>query len=287
SILLHLLFLLILSLSYDFVFFSSKDTKLKQDEPPLVFEFEQPKKAREIVETPDDAKVEKPDKNAQLASDKNTLSRNLESDPNVKIGEAFSRGDLDIKDVYNRPGTDGEAGVLDKLANLKPNQETTPTEKPDETEKWAANVYPREFKREYLLDPKKVTKVGSGANKPRPQYDNQDSRSLDVTGFSLNTYEWEWAPYLLGVKHKVEPNIFPPAAYYRLGMITGQTLLRFKIMPDGELRDLKVLQYTGHETLKETSIQAINISAPFAPLPADFPEPYLEITAKFYYEIIK
>ena len=46
---------------------------------------------------------------------------------------------------------------------------------------------------------------------------------------------------------------------------------------------LEVLEYIGHKTLMETSVRAIEVSAPFKPLPVDFPEDYLEITAQFYY----
>ena len=39
------------------------------------------------------------------------------------------------------------------------------------------------------------------------------------------------------------------------------------------------------EPLLETSRNAIRVSAPFKPLPGEFPEQYLEVTARFYYYI--
>ncbi|MFQ5772553.1 MAG: energy transducer TonB, partial [bacterium] len=92
---------------------------------------------------------------------------------------------------------------------------------------------------------------------------------------------------MLALKKKVEHNIFPPPAFIRMGIISGETLLRFKIYPNGEMKDLEVLEYKGHETLMQTSVRAIEISAPFAPLPSNFPEAYLEVTAKFHYFIQK
>jgi len=70
-----------------------------------------------------------------------------------------------------------------------------------------------------------------------------------------------------------------------MGLIDGETIIRFKVYPNGEMKDLEVLQYRGHKSLMETSVQAIKNSNPFNPLPADFPENYLEVTGHFTYFI--
>jgi outer membrane biosynthesis protein TonB len=88
---------------------------------------------------------------------------------------------------------------------------------------------------------------------------------------------------MLALKQRIGRNIFPPLAYTMLGMIDGDTMLRFKIYPNGRLADLELLGYRGHRTLMETSRSAVTISAPFPALPADFPKPYLEVTARFSY----
>jgi len=90
---------------------------------------------------------------------------------------------------------------------------------------------------------------------------------------------------MLEMKRKVEHNVFPPPAFTYMGLISGETILRFKVMPNGSVKDLEVLQYTGHSALKETSVNAIINSSPFKPLPADFPENYLEVTAAFTYYV--
>ncbi len=120
-------------------------------------------------------------------------------------------------------------------------------------------------------------------NLNKPIYNNRKFRAEDLGGFTFNTYDWDFAPYMLAMKKKVERNIFPPPAFTQMGLISGQTQIRFKVMPNGELTDLKVLKYVGHESLKETSVQALLNSTPFKPLPADFPENYLEVTANFSY----
>jgi outer membrane biosynthesis protein TonB len=110
-----------------------------------------------------------------------------------------------------------------------------------------------------------------------------EGRAAESGGLSFNTYDWDFAPYMLALKERISRNIFPPLAFSQWGMIDGDTMLRFKIYPDGRLADLELLGYRGHHTLMETSRFAVTTSAPFPGLPADFPKSYLEVTAKFSY----
>lgn len=288
SFVLHVLLLTFWALAVQFDLFGKIESSDNKQDSQIVFEIQPDRDVpREIVETPEDARADKPPQDAQLLSDKNARARNPEVDPNLKVGEAFSRGMMDSKELPTNSTKAGERGVLSDFPNLKPDLELDEAARKQGERSDVLADYSSEFKREYLIQPKTVTNPGESESVPKVRHDNQDSRALDLGGFSLNTYEWDFAPYVLGVKKKVEPNIFPPPAFYKMGLISGETWLRFKIMPSGELQDLQVIKYEGHKTLMQTSIQAIEISAPFAPLPRDFPEPYLEITARFTYFINK
>ena len=106
----------------------------------------------------------------------------------------------------------------------------------------------------------------------------------DMVGdFALSTYEWEWAPYWLAFQRKLHRVWYAPAAYYELGIIYGYTILRFRISRDGNISDLAVLQQIGHSSLQQSSVSAIEAVFPFQPLPANFPDPYLEVTVKMIY----
>ena len=70
------------------------------------------------------------------------------------------------------------------------------------------------------------------------------ARAAESGGLSFNTYDWDFAPYMLALKERISRNIFPPLAFSQLGMIDGDTMLRFKIYPDGRLADLELLAYT-------------------------------------------
>jgi outer membrane biosynthesis protein TonB len=279
SLLLHVLFLSFLGLFNLLLFFTNKPAT-NTDESPLVFELQDSKRRHEVVETPEDARLNEFQKNAELASDKNALARDDQSDSELPMGAAFSSGDLDVKELPTNPLPPGERGALSNnhAANERPEK---PEVENQESAVYAANYYEK-FSRDYLTQ-NPVKNPGASENRPKPLYDNQLSQALEKGGLSFNTYEWNFAPYMLALKKRVESNIFPPPAFTYMGIISGETLLRFKIYPNGEMKELQLIEYTGHETLMQTSWRAIEVSAPFLPLPADFPEPYLEVTAKFSY----
>jgi hypothetical protein len=261
------------------------DEPAKPQEQPLVFELQEPQRPREVVETPDDARLNEPPENAELASDKNAFARNSESNSHLPLDDPFSKGDLEFRELPTNPMPRGEAGDLgQEEPNPSQQKEAQPNRKED-SESYVSQEFEK-FTREYLTKQKTVANPGAQENIPKARYDHQDSRALENGDISFNTYNWNFAPYMLALKKRVERNIFPPPAFTYMGIISGETLLRFKIYPNGELRDLTLITYDGHETLMQTSLRAIEISAPFAVLPSDFPEEYLEVTAKFHYSIV-
>ncbi len=258
-------------------------------EEPIVFDLQQPKRPTQVIETPDDAKVVEKQKKANFLSDKNALARNPETDPKLKVDEAFSRGIIDSHDLPVNPAPKGQP---------LPQQQPQKKEATEEKEKGETEEKPdpdpqnlmiensgTAFIREYVLKRPNPLNPGVTETLPGVRHDNRDSRARDMGGLSFNTYDWEFAPYLLMLKRRIQRNIFPPAAFSQLGLISGESLIRFRIYPNGEMRGLEVLQYVGHKTLMETSYRAVEVSVTFPPLPADFPQAYLEVTGKFIYII--
>lgn len=113
---------------------------------------------------------------------------------------------------------------------------------------------------------------------------NQKQFSADQMGdISLSTYAWEWAPYINALKRKLYTVWFTPAAYHRLGLIYGQTVIEFSISKEGKLLYYKVHDHQGHESLEKSSVNAITAVFPFKKLPNHFPEDNLTITARLIY----
>ena len=104
-------------------------------------------------------------------------------------------------------------------------------------------------------------------------------------GISFNTYDWDFAPYMLAMKRAVERHLYPPYAFTHMGVVSGDNLIRFVVYPDGTIRDLRILDSDAHFSLDRASVRAIEAAAPFLPLPRNFPEEFLEVTAHFSYSI--
>ncbi len=104
-----------------------------------------------------------------------------------------------------------------------------------------------------------------------------------IGDFALSTYAWEWAPYMREFLKKLKRVWFAPPAYYQLGLIHGYTIVQFSITRDGQLKGLTVVRHAGHVSLEESSVNAVESTFPFLPLPADFPENELKVKLKMIY----
>lgn len=138
------------------------------------------------------------------------------------------------------------------------------------------------FKRSKFLDQQSPRREQS-LPEQNPDFKNKGSVRASIGGISLNTMAWNFAPYLLNLKHRIKQNWIPPLAFTALGSIHGYTWVRFRIYPDGKMEALEVVETEGHDALHRSSVGAVKGAAPFRKLPQDFPEDYLEITFGFYY----
>ena len=116
-----------------------------------------------------------------------------------------------------------------------------------------------------------------------PDFSNPGSAMASLGGISINTTAWDFAPYLLDLKHRVKQHWIPPLAFTALGAIHGYTVVLFRIYPDGRMQAMEVVDQDGHKSLHRASVNAIKGAAPFGSLPDDFPEDYLEVKFGFYY----
>jgi hypothetical protein len=282
SVLLHILFLTFWDSSIKMNISRMQPQQLPTQNAPLVFDLQQPEPPREVIATPVDAKTTKQPQKAAFLSDKNALARNQEPAPTLRLGaDPYSRGDYASHDLPPQPARpkNEATAALPKEQLAKPDKSPAEAIQDLLTDETAESSRPQKTK--------EADKSTMPLQLPLPgvQHDHRDSQVPDSGGLSFNTYNWDFAPYMLELKERISRNIFPPLAFSQLGMIDGDTLLRFKIYPNGELRDLELLAYKGHRSLMETSTSAIKVSAPFRKLPGNFPEPYLEVTAKFSFLI--
>jgi len=123
-----------------------------------------------------------------------------------------------------------------------------------------------------------------GARLPAPEVDQRLTRAEAGSAFTLNTTAWDYAPYMQRLKARIEEHISPPAAFY-YGTAAWISRVHFRIGPDGRLLDFRLLDHRGVENLQYVALDAIRRAADYEPLPPGFPEPYLEITGNFYFNV--
>ncbi len=279
SLLLHLLLFLIWGGALRLGLIGLKNEPQAVPLAPIVLELQDEDLPRRVIETPPDALSRPEDQPADFLSDRNALARNQEDSPPVPPGkDPYAAGDFQTHEAPPRPGLtaadpqsnpDGRAELEDAAARARSELEAATGE----------------LKVPVQKEP--MQRLQEMPRSPGVAHRELESRVRDSGGLSFNTYDWDFAPYMLELKGRIQNNLFPPMAFSKLGIIDGDTLLRFKIFPDGRLADLQILGYQGHRSLMETSANAVLGSAPFRRLPLDFPKEYLEVTARFSYFVNK
>ncbi|MFN2433241.1 MAG: hypothetical protein ABR599_10605 [Gemmatimonadota bacterium] len=128
---------------------------------------------------------------------------------------------------------------------------------------------------------------GGGGARGLPQVDNRLTRARYEGEFSLSTYAWDYAPYMLRLKRQIEDytwTILPTAFWY--GIAAWATQVRFTIMPDGTLKSIAITGHDGVLELRHVAPDAVRGAAVFEPLPPGFPEPDLTVTGNFYFNVL-
>ncbi len=256
-----------------------KDNLLSNSAPPPPNDTPEKRLTFELIDTPADIPEELPSEPTDLASDQSTKARDLYSGDNLEPGLPYSDG---ISEVKNYPLPQIDPVQLSDPADNSPAESSQDVSTEDQKS--------AEFREDAILAqllPKKETALAEEVNKPEPAFKNIDFFSPDFGGFSFNTYKWDFAPYLLTMKRRIKSNMNLPYAFTNLGAISGKILIHFTVLPSGVVTSLDILESDAHYSLEQSSVNAIRNSSAFAPLPTDFPENKLEVTAQFSFTIIK
>jgi hypothetical protein len=266
SLLLHIIFILVFKTEFFIIDLTSDDETIT-DDVTVIFPENKAKQIVENINENDDTPIE-----SNLLSDRNSRSRNQ----------------MLLEERLNQPFSEGN--------NLYPNL-TNPNFSPALSQ----NIPSKKFSKDALSsnNDEASLKDYTGLDRRGPfrnavestqlqQMTNniykQNKFSADQLGdMSLSTYAWEWAPYINALKRKLYQVWFTPAAYYRLGLIHGYTIIQFSISKEGQLIEYEVLEHEGHESLEQSSVNAIKSSFPFKPLPVNFPDENLTIVARLIY----
>lgn len=104
------------------------------------------------------------------------------------------------------------------------------------------------------------------------------------TAIPLTTEDPRYHDYFEQIKRKIEDILIYPqeAAQKRQA---GRLLMEFTVQKDGSVRFVRLLDSSGYPILDSWSLRAVQIAAPFPPIPDRIKEERLNITASFTYII--
>jgi TonB family protein len=264
SLLIHLLLVLGWAVSESMVGHEKKEPLLAEVEP-----VDEPQVAFELVEVPDDIPRQEPDALSNLLSDREARAADLNPEQTPDLQDPFYDSDVDITQ-FERAETDPSEAQMEK------------SEQREDEDVLAENALPL---LELDFADEMTSKPGQEYSREAESPENLQSSSVNKGSISFNTYDWDFAPYMLAMKRAVERHLYPPYAFTHMGLVSGDNLIRFVVSPDGTIRDLRILDSNAHYSLDRASVRAIEAAAPFLPLPRNFPEEYLEVTAHFSYTI--
>ncbi|MBN1825800.1 MAG: TonB family protein [Candidatus Eisenbacteria bacterium] len=222
---------------------------------PIVFEFVEPSPGPEAEVAPE----------SDLVSTKSTEARSPDAPGSERNDLPVSRGESPIKE--SRPAASAE----------EPQEAAPAPEKPqEEGESPAAAARPS------IRSPSTIrSNVSRSIEESRS--DNREGRRAIPGDLSFNTIDFEFAPYLLELKRRIEAHWFPPVAFRGGLPYRGDTVVRFAVDREGNLTLLERVSGADHESLDTAALSAVRFGAPFPPLPENFPEERWVITCTFYY----
>jgi len=275
SVILHFILLVVLNINDKWVNTKNDQSSFSNKADQMRFE---------IVKTPDNIVHHKPDQKTFLLSDKDSRVSDVNIKDTKKGNLPFLQGNAEEKNIVT--------SVLGAKQRVKSNGVNKQSIYDNNKE-----FYREEKKKAYTGNPSTFNNFSkelltkhrsynhSGSSNSQPMYNQTATDAPNRGGITFNTYNWDFAPYLIYLKEEIQNNIYPPTSFTRLGF-SGENIIRFTIYPDGKLVHPKVRGFKGSEALVETSIKAVEMSAPFKPLPENFPEDFLVVTAKFTYYLL-
>jgi len=103
-------------------------------------------------------------------------------------------------------------------------------------------------------------------------------------GVTFDTRDMMYRGYLDMLRQKVESVWQYPRKAAQDG-IYGDLVIRFIILKDGSLGEVKVLRTSGHRMLDTAAVEALRDGVPYWPLPEGWDRQSLPITGRFIYNI--
>ena len=103
---------------------------------------------------------------------------------------------------------------------------------------------------------------------------------LASTAFASNSTTPDFGPYMREVQWKIKKNWEPPK-----GTETQSAVALFKIHKDGNISNIQIIKSSGIKEYDDKAITAIQLTAPFRPLPQEYTQNSVDIQFTFDYKV--
>jgi len=109
-------------------------------------------------------------------------------------------------------------------------------------------------------------------------------QALTASGNSilLNPADWDYGPWVEDFQNALHRHWVVPYEY-RLGVISGETVVTFVVEKNGDIRIIEVVESSGPSSLHEASVLAVESVSGLSGLPHDFPGKKLIVTREMSY----
>ena len=118
----------------------------------------------------------------------------------------------------------------------------------------------------------------------KPRFEEQNtniSRNCSNINYSSNEKDVDFKPYMNELQRKIKLNWSPPK-----GNESKNVIVLFKISKDGQLLSSKIQKTSGSFAVDRAALKAVQLAAPFKPLPINFNEESIDIQFSFDYNVI-
>lgn len=236
----------------------------KKEEPRYQVQYRQIEKPKKFIENQNENQ-KAPDKSAFLSEKNSTATSPTQS--NKDDGPVFQESKVDqfdIKSGEDQQKTSKENQIEDFLSN-KSSTESIFGKPEKKSEKKQEDGF--KGKSDINMIASSQQRSGTFISDPR---------------ITLSTYEWEYAPYLQVLKRRVYKYWSVPAAYY-MGLIGGETKIKFTISRNGKMTYFNTLGHYGDGVLRKSSEDVVHAIFDMPELPPDFPDQELTLVISLYY----
>ena len=199
------------------------------------------------------------------------------------------QGESDAPLVAQDPGG-GPSAPPAPPATRTPSSEGTPSPQTGEkvgelgSRKAASTPHDREAMRRARESALFLKRPEGGTDFFQPEMSHPAGNATEFGDISLSTTAWEYAPWLERFRRALMEHWYAPSAYY-YGILKegGSAVIEVEITRSGQMARIDLLEEKEHPSLTQASMEALKSTAPFEPLPHDFPDQTLLLRIQMVY----